>query len=199
MQCADCGVPLVDTLDSAPANPAVEDEPLVAMWAGNDAGECNAVKGALEKAGIPFTDKASSMNFIFPSMGNKYEVWVPSQNQEKAREVLLDLDGRLDPAGLTAEEIESLALPISDDSDHDHGVTTPDDIPEEWDDEAAGAEVWSGDQEDFADTLAACLRENGIPSQRLAEENRWHLVVRPEQEARAREIVREVVEAAPPD
>jgi len=74
----------------------------------------------------------------------------------------------------------------------------PINVSEDWDDDAAVSQVWNGDEEDFANTLVACLRENGIASRKLSEAARWRLVVRPEQEARAKEIVREVVEASPP-
>ena len=43
------------------------------------------------------------------------------------------------------------------------------------------------------------LGSRGIPSRKFAEGSRWRVVVRPEQEIRAKEIVREVVEARPPE
>jgi len=43
------------------------------------------------------------------------------------------------------------------------------------------------------------LRENGISAHMTVEGSRRRLVVHPEKETRAREIVREVVEASPPE
>jgi hypothetical protein len=197
-ECADCGVPLVAALDSSVEDSSHKNDVLVAIWAGNEPGECTAIKQALENAGIPFTDKNSSLNFIFPSMGNKYEVWVPSLAREEAQKIVLDLEGRIDPAELTPEEFGSLALPVSDEVDPDQDTTTLSDTPDDWDGEVAVREVWSGEKEDFADTLVACLREIGVPSRKLGEAGRWRLLVRSDQEARATEIVREVVEASPP-
>jgi len=60
-------------------------------------------------------------------------------------------------------------------------------------------EAWNGDSEQLADNLTVCLREIGIASRKLSEVGKWRVVVRPTQESRAKEIVREVVEASPPE
>jgi hypothetical protein len=196
-ECADCGIALVDSLEAS-ATKLPADAGLVSIWEGDDPGECAAVKQALENAGIPFTDQSATGYFIFPSLRLKNELWVSSADQERAEKVLRDLEGRGDPAEMTPEEMESLALPESDSVDPDEVKGVPDDIPEDWDSDDAGSEVWNGDKEDLANTLAACLREIGIPSRKTGDANRWRLVVRYEQEARAKEVVREVVEASPP-
>ena len=200
-ECADCGVALVDSLTSSAADHP-SDGGLISIWAGDDPGECAAVKEALGKAGIPFTDQPSTGYFIFPSLRLKNEIWVASADEDRAEKVLLDLEGRGDPAEMTPEEMESLALPESDGIDHEEVTSVPDDIPDDWDGEDAGSEVWnevwSGNKEDLANTLATCLREIGIASRKVGEAGRWRLVVPPGQETRAKEIVREVVEASPP-
>ena len=96
-------------------------------------------------------------------------------------------------------ERESLELPESDISDSDEQTSLSPDSSAHWDEDDPGAEAWSGGNEHFADTLIVCLREVGVASHKLSEAGRWRLVVRPEQEARAKEIVREVVEASPPE
>jgi hypothetical protein len=128
----------------------------------------------------------------------RIEICVFSADEDRAKKVLLGLEGRIGPDELAPDEMGSLALPTSDDVDSDEGTNTPTDLHEDWDDDAAVSQVWNGDEEDFANTLVACLRENGIASRKLSDVPRWRLVVRPEQEARAKEIVREVVEASPP-
>ena len=74
----------------------------------------------------------------------------------------------------------------------------PEDLPEYWYEDGAAAQVWSGDSEEFADTLMTCLREIGIPSHKAGESSPWSLVVPQKLESRAREVVREVSEASPP-
>jgi hypothetical protein len=196
-ECADCGVALVDELDS-PNPDTHRGGGLVSIWEGDDPGEFAEVKDALEKAGIRFTDQSSSGYFIFPSLRLKSEIWVSSLDQERAEKIVLDLEGRVHPDELTPDELESLALPESNEDDPDQDES-PAEIPDDWDSEEANAEVWSGEKEDLAKTLMACLREIGIPSRKAGATGHWTLFVRPEQETRSREIVREVVEASPPE
>jgi len=197
-QCSDCSVPLVDALE-APAAPPPGDGGIVSIWYGDDPGEFAQVKEALDKAGIPFMGPVPTGYFILPSTRPKMQVAVSRADREKAEKVMLELEPKDDnPDELAPEDREALALPESESVDQDEAAIVPSNFPEDWDDDAAVSQVWNGDEEDFANTLVACLRENGIASRKLSEVPRWRLVVRPEQEARAKEIVREVVEASPP-
>jgi hypothetical protein len=197
-QCADCGIALVDALD--PTAPDTQDgEGVVSVWEGNDPSEGAAVKDALEKAGIPVIDQEAGGYFIFPSMRPKTEIYVSSKNVEEAKKVLLDLEAWDDPEELSEGERESLELPESDIPESDEQSSQLLDSSDNWDEDDPVAEVWNGDKEEFADTLTACLREIGIASRKLSEAGHWRLVVRPEQELRAKEIVREVVDASPPE
>jgi hypothetical protein len=197
-QCADCGVPLVDTLDSLEATLA-DDVPIVAIWKGKDPGEFERIQEALENAGVPFTVQDAKSSFQLVSTEPTMEIWVPEGDRERARNVVLDLEGRVIPDELTPEEIESLALPESDQSDSEEEASEPEILPENWYEDEPVSEVWSGEKEEVADTLAVCLREIGIASHKFSEAGHCRLVVRPEKESRAKEIVREVVEASPPE
>jgi hypothetical protein len=195
-ECADCGVPLVDSLASADPR---EDVRIVSFWRGNDSAECDRVKAALETAEIPFTAPDSKSYFSFLPTEPRMEIWISEADQDKAKRLLLDLDGRVDPSELTPEELESMGLPESDQPDSEIQETGPPDSSDDWDEDDPVAEVWNGDKEDFADILTACLREIGIGSRKLSDAGHWRLVVRSEQESRAKEIVREVVEGSPPE
>ena len=197
-QCAECGVALVDALD--PSKPDPQDGlEVVSVWEGNDPSEYASVKDALEKAGIPVIDQESAGYFIFPSMRPKTEIYVSSINLEQAKKVLLDLEAWDDGEEMTEGERESLELPESDIPDSNEQTSLAPDSADNWDEDDPVAEVWNGDKEEFADTLTVCLREIGIGSRKITEAGHWRLVVRPEQESRAREVVREVVEASPPE
>jgi hypothetical protein len=198
MQCADCGVALVDAIDPATA-PSSENSGVVAVWAGDDPATCAAVKEALTKAEIPFVDQSSSDYFILRSMHPKTEICVRITDEQHARKVLLEVPSGVDLGELTPEEIASLAIPESDEVGHDEAERVSTDNPEDWDDQEQLSEVWGGNNEDLANTLMMCFRENGIPSQKGGDKSHWHLAVRAEQESRAKEIVREVVEASPPE
>jgi hypothetical protein len=197
-QCADCGVALVGALNSSAPDTQGGLE-IVSVWEGNDPNECAAVKDALEEAGIPVIDQQSAGYFIFPSMRPKTEIFVSSKNLEQAKKVLLDLEAWDNPEELSEGERESLELPEINTPDSDEQATMASDSSDDWDEDDPVAEVWNGDNEHLADTLSACLREIGIGSRKLPEAGHWHLAVRPEQEARAKEIVREVGEASPPE
>src|SRR5665213_3547910 len=119
-QCADCGVPLVDTLevDSETADrPAV-----VTVWEGGDPGERAAVKEALEEAGVPVVDQETAGHLFFPSMNPKTDIYVAAENLERAKRVLADLeawDGTDDSADGESGSDESLESgdPGEDDDD----------------------------------------------------------------------------------
>ena len=64
--------------------------------------------------------------------------------------------------------------------------------------EEATAEIWSGDDSSLRDMLIASLRENQIGVRQENAEGENSLFVAAEDEQRAREIVREIVEGAPP-
>ncbi len=75
----------------------------------------------------------------------------------------------------------------------------PDWDPEGWDPEGASVEVWSGDSVELTEMLAVSLRENRIYLRRVRAGGGEALFVLPEEETRAREIVREVIEGVPPE
>jgi hypothetical protein len=197
-ECNDCGVALVKALDPEP--PAIsESSPIVAVWRGSDPAEQERVEEALDSAGIAFTAPEPKSAFGFLAAEPTMEVWVSKADLERARKIVDDLDDRAHPDESNVDEDDdSLALPDSDDAEDDE-TQPPSDLAEEWYDDDPVAEVWCGDSEAFADNLIACLREVGIASRKLPESPRWRLVVRPAQEPRAKEIVREVVDASPPE
>jgi len=194
-ECPDCKVALVDALapeaETIPANGRI-----VAVWRGTDPGECEKVRVALENASVPYTRADSKSLFGSRPNESTLEIWVSEEDREKADQVVLDLDDRLFPEELTPEQAAELTLPESEEPDGDG--ESPEDVWEEWDEDEPVAEVWIGDNEELADSLSVCLREVGIASRKLSEGGVWRLVVRAEHESRAKEIVREVVEASPP-
>jgi len=199
-QCADCGVPLVDALEPENATPR-DDVRIVLAWQGNDPSEGDRLKRALEGAGIEFLDGNSKSFDLFNPSGSKQEIWVATADRDAARKIILDEEGRIDPDELTPEGIESLTLPESDAPDSEDRADELQDLTEEWNEDDPVVEAWNGESEQLADSLIACLREVGIASRKVSESaaDHWRVVVRPAQESRAKEIVREVVEASPPE
>ncbi len=149
-QCADCGVALVEALDSS-ANVPQEGSQVVSIWEGNDPTEGAALKDALEKAGIPVIDQGVTGYFIFPSMRPKLEICVSDTDVERAKKVLIGLDAWNDPDEMTPEERESLELPESDIPDSDEQADAEPERSENWGEDDPVAEVWIGDKEEFAE------------------------------------------------
>ena len=195
-ECADCGVPLVDALESQTEG-LFGKARIVPLWRGNDSAEREKIKQALEDAEIPFTEPDTKGSFSFIATEQRMEIWISEADLERAGKILDDLGDRADPGEFTPEELEALALSESSDADDSHRNDSPPDLSQEWYDDDPVAEVWNGDSEEFAEVLIACLREIGIASRGRDEQGRWSVVVRPEKESRAKEIVREVVEGRP--
>jgi len=70
--------------------------------------------------------------------------------------------------------------------------------PDDWFPEDATLEVWSGPDTAFPELIAASLRENEIQSRCDEFKGSQIVFVEPKDEARAREIIRQIVEATPP-
>lgn len=196
-QCADCGIPLVDTLDAAPET--TERPAVISVWEGGDPGERAAVSEALEEAGIPVVDQEAAGHLFFPSMNPKSDIFVSAENLDRAKKVLADLEACDGPEELSEGEPDSEELPESDATDEREEDGVEADPSKEWREVDPAAEVWRGNDEDVADTLSTCLREVGIDSHKILAARIWRLVVRPQKEARAKEVVREVVDASPPE
>ena len=77
----------------------------------------------------------------------------------------------------------------------DSGVTGDD---ENWNREAV-VEIWAGDEPELAEFIAASLQINQIQFRHDRSGGKHSLYVLAEEETRAREIVREVVEGVPPE
>ncbi len=196
--CADCGVALVDALEPDHTNSG--DVRVVSVWEGSDPAECERVKAALQSAGVDFTEGDSKNFDVFLPLGSNLEIWVSTEDQEAARIIILDEDGEIDPEELTPEGIEALTLPESDEPDSDEPEgDEPEDLSVEWFEDDPTVAIWTGKDEALADNLVMCFREVGIASRKLNEADDWSVVVRPPMESRAREIVREVVDASPPE
>lgn len=197
-QCADCGVALVSALE--PGEPNLPgDVRLVAVWRGAVPEDRDEVGKALEAAHISFTF-AEARSLLFRSNETTLEVWVADTDQEKASQVVQDVEERLHPEDMLSEEDQASALPESDELQEDEDdAGAESDLGQDWDEDEPVQEVWSGDSEGLADNLMAFLREVGIAARKMQNDANWRLVVRPAREKRAREVIREVIEASPPE
>lgn len=209
-RCADCDADLVESLASSSGRDGEPEDSGEAadldapelLWNGIDVGAFEQIRSALDEANIPYNDERLEARLLYASLRNPLEIWVQRQDRAAARKALTNL--------FTA--VEETDQPDPADAGSPQGFQPPEN--EGWNaegDEASGtvvdfdpgeatAEIWTGEAGGMAPILKDCLRENGIGCAIVPggpKEER--LRVYPADEARAREIVREVVEGVPPE
>jgi hypothetical protein len=222
-RCADCDIDLVYELPkSAPLDREAIDpvwggnnneERLRVVWQGNDQSECVALCQQLKAARV-YYDVAQDVESrsLRMQVSWRYQIGVRSSEYDRAKELLGIEDKPADTEDVKDDEDEdegsgdpTLELPDTEDS------TVEDAISEErvrssaylkkWYPEDAIVKVWEqSSEEDFSSAIEVSLKENLIHFRSdLGSEGRPEIYVLPEDEFRAREIVREVVEGILPE
>ena len=162
------------------------------LWTGEDLLLHDQLLESLDAAGIHFYDQTAGLDprarrddplFIGRRPHFGFEVMV-SSSQLAAGEQILDK--------LLEAELEDVSLPAGDDNESQAPPPMPD-IQEK-----PTCEIWLGENQEIVAFVEAALSENEIL---FRTENTWQGVavyVRPSDESRAREILREILEASPP-
>lgn len=217
-RCADCEVDLVESLDQAPAKEKSEggDFPMpVLLWSGVDRATLEQLREALDNVDIAYNDETLEARLLYASMRHPLELWVKREDLEAAKQAVAALfapgeeDLEASAAGATTQPGVALGSAPSDSNDPDDAFdgayatdSSQGDVGEEDDnpfEDPPLVQVWTGKQPDMARILKDCLREHGLRSEVIHEEaGKLGLWVREKHENRAKQIVREVVEAAPP-
>jgi hypothetical protein len=190
-RCSDCDVDLVYALPEVSTVPEEPGEKLHSLWAGADPRICAEHCAKLKDAGIPFKvirreDRLFNIN-TYPDM----EIAVPPSLHDKAKETIGNEDD--------IESIEAMELPAEEDAaatkDQDDGWD-----PDHWYPEDATVEVWSEGAQRLTWIIESSFRENRIHSRTdTLEDGACKIFVLPEADLRAREIIREITQAAPPE
>ncbi len=194
-RCADCDVDLVNSLPQPPAEEAPV-ESLRLLWRGQDPVLFTAVVSALNDAQIAHHDRTTQDNqglssSSFPAVYSApgFEIRVFRSDLEDAQRVLGDVlqallagaDSTPAPEGALEDE-DVLAAGTSND----------------WNPEEATAEVWSGNDRTMAQFVADTFRENSIASRTLEESGAAaRILVRAQDQGRAREIIRQIAAGLP--
>jgi len=164
---------------------------LIMLWAGEDPALHASLLEKLEAAGIPYIDKptggdgSAATADILPIDWKArfgFEVSVASSNQAAAEKIL---------EALLGEEPVDMELPAEDDAAPAAAVN-PSSLG------ATTCAVWSGSDEARASFLSQSLKENEIPVRLEKQGSDTTVYVPKEEETLAREIIREIVEGAPP-
>jgi hypothetical protein len=167
------------------------------LWRGSDPAKFTALQAALRDEGIQFwhTQVYDPAGGILSSRPYYLEATPGFEIRVHASELQ-----RATSALEWVESKENSLAPAEEHSKFDRsraGIRQS--LPYDWNASDATSEAWAGEEEPMAEYLASALRENGIPS-RIPDEpgHRVRLCVRPEDLRRAREIVQEITDGAPP-
>ena len=198
-RCADCDADLVPSLpitgefDEHRALSSAN-QPLEKVWRGDDQQSCVSICTRLRNADIRY--RVSEQNRQDLRAGERsFVIFVsPSDLQmatEIANEGVFDFDD-------SEEDQAIMELPAWDDLPVEE--VRGDWDPKNWYPEDATLEVWGGNPKDKGFVVEMSLKENRINYRVAMESDELKRVfVMPEDEARAREIVREIVEGTPPE
>jgi hypothetical protein len=193
-RCADCNVELVQNLSHTEddVSNARHGGTLEPLWEGEDLALHSTLLQELELAGIRYFDEAMS---VYP--GARRGDYFPIQPMTQFGYQVAVLSSDLTPANrilerLLKEKPQDTALPPSDEEQ----AETPGKA--EAQDKETTREIWAGSDQTLRGFLVDALRENNIGVRMEAGAIGAKVYVCPSDEGRAREIVREIVEGAPP-
>ncbi|MFY9689494.1 MAG: hypothetical protein WA369_11050 [Candidatus Acidiferrales bacterium] len=220
-KCADCGVALVDQLPARGEDVQTDAEGRELLWSGPSSKLCDTIRDALDVAGISHKDVEKEFGVLPTFAQNAQLIWIQPHDRDAARAILRKVLTDGDPADAGQRDSNSDNLAWMDPfrvrpalyaaqsaTGHEEGEeladsaerreSTPDDIPENFNPGDASSEVWAGEDAEMAEFLRDSLRGVGIGCVVSEGAGKGRVLVLPADEARAKEIVREVVEGAPP-
>jgi hypothetical protein len=217
-RCNDCDVALVATLDdasvhtNAPRGSVQEPDAPEILWTGTDSGISGAIAEALDAANISYHERTRDVG-VLPGLAQPvFAIIIHARDHNAAQVVLEDvrrqLGGSRQGTDSTTDNSESSPIDTNKPAEGPREVEDADDefapehdyVSEDFDADEATQEVWSGADADIKNMLISSLRENGIGCAVDDSSGTHRLFVMPSSEKRAKEIIREVVEAsAPPE
>lgn len=194
--CNDCDVDLVDQLPTEAESEEPKEEAnndcVQLLWRGLDGSAFNEIIQALEEAGVRYSSKILEVKITLSSTYAPLEIRVPVTESEEARKILGETLKRI-PELVTGENEPTSAIESEESAERPFSANEPN--PED-----ATAEAWSGEKKSIAQFLKSCLVENGIGC--YIESRRTGVIavrILPEHDGKAKEVVRQALEAIPPE
>lgn len=214
--CSDCRLALVrvnprKVTTQVPPEPGDPNrDPFCAFWQGDDQRIHAELCAVLDDARIPHKTVYRKDHLFNLSNCPTYQVGVPASRFDEAENAIRDA---FSSDSSEADTISALSPPsiLPDRKDRirklPEMLTPQENIPGPessgdsavWFEEDATALVWSGKDTYLASAILGALNENDLHARREMQSNTTRLFVFPAEESRAREIIREIVEAAPPE
>lgn len=215
--CTDCDVDLVweQQCAQAPQGPPADlgdpnEDPFCSFWKGEDSRLHAELCGVLDEADIAHNTVYRRDHLFNLSNFPAYEIGVPFSLFEKAEAAVKEAYGTNDIEEIGSRELQKLLEDPLQQFEKPPGIMTPaesEEIPGPptagdetgWYEEDATAKVWETKTGEPSDFLVAAMHENGIRCRVAREGNRASLFVLPDDESRAQEIVKEVMEGPTPE
>jgi hypothetical protein len=194
-RCADRDVDLVENLLEANTEDGDRSD-LQEVWTGEDQQSCVATCLRLKDAGIPY-EVAQRKKQFFKGDEAHFKIAVPSSFYLRAKELAsgATLDFSDDPEDQAIMELPDDGILASTDEARDETQYSRDWYPED-----ATVEVSSTLNVERSSMIISSLRENYIRFRESSSPDGYNQIfVLPEDELRAREIVREIEEGSPPE
>jgi hypothetical protein len=205
-KCSDCGVDLVEHFVSrgsrVPVSAALAEgshNPNLFL-ALSDEQYFGAVLDVLDEARIPYHEQVINDGGIPGMMSKQFQIFVEPKYRDEARTAVEQFRNQL---AIPAED-DGADAPLAD------APLADDVVPEDFNPDDATAEVWHGDDLDLHDMIVNCLNGVGIGCATHIEDEAAEsaavarstapnpIFVLPSDEKRAREVIREIVDASPP-
>jgi hypothetical protein len=226
-RCSDCQVDLVRELPASSGflskairedEDSGEHDAMEVLWAGVDPRVQSRIADALTEAAIDYDDEAAKSFLLPAAAGGMLEIRVLASDLAAARKAVAAAQGddEGDEAAAPPEFATASNDPFRQDQQAFHAgpagnaptealaieeddTDQPEDdyVEEHFDQDEATAEAWSGDSEDMADIFRNCLDNIGIGCVIEEENGKVRVLVMPASEKRAKEVIREISEAAP--
>lgn len=199
-RCSDCDVDLVVTPpDAADSEAAVSDADMEEVWAGTEIDACASACERLRRANIPFRVLQHSRQY-FKASESQFKIGVPASFATQAKGIIGPDQNDSSDEGESDESMEESELELPDEGEEpDDGVSDSyKGSREDWYPEDATVEVFSEASSQYAWMIEMSLKENDIRSRNETAGDGSRIFVAPEDELRAREIIREITEAQPP-
>jgi hypothetical protein len=215
-ECSDCQVALVAELARAQSGQmSPQSASYATIWSGDDPLKHAEIVEALDREEIPartLNREDRSFNLVTQPA---FEVFVPVEFLDAAHETLKQVAAVQDPEEPSGSGI--FEIPADEDlSDEDYYGEQEEEEGRKrvnLDPQDASVEIWSGADADMANMITSSLYENDIACRRDPDPSNpdaadsesvsgqlaaTRIFVFPEDERRAKEIVREILNAAPP-
>jgi hypothetical protein len=204
-RCSDCNVALVEHLEETHVhsnNPELSGTPEL-LWTGTDPAARAGIVEALETAEIPYHERGDKVG-SWPGWSRQvYAIFTHARDHHKATAALEAASRQRNMAPEDSEEAPRHSnaplqdSPVNDDDDDSYEVP-PDYVPEDFDPDEATVEVWSGQNATTRDNLITCLRGIGIGSATDDSAGQLRIRVTPSSQKRAKEMIRQIIDASDP-